>query len=45
MLWDCCHLDLLSGFEKFELVHPSIGLCLSAQHFTNLLPNLFFCVG
>lgn len=42
MFWDCCHLDLFSGFERFELVNPSLGLCLSAQRFTELLQYFFF---
>jgi len=42
MFWDSCNLDLFSGLERFELVHPSLGLCLSARHFTELLQYFFF---
>lgn len=44
MFWDCCHLDLLSGFERFELVYPSLGLCLSAQHWA-FHSNIFSSAG
>lgn len=42
MFWDCCHFDLFSGLERLELGYPSLGLCLSAQHFPELLWYFIF---